>query len=71
MIDREPLKRAQKAWRKRQNEAGDGFAGRFRPVRALGGPSEACLMQQMTHDQRPGAGKRGIPVEAFRPETRQ
>lgn len=47
MIDREPLKRAQKAWRKRQNEAGDGFAGRFRPVRALGGPSKACPMRRM------------------------
>ena len=38
MIDREALKRAQKAWRKRQNEAGSGFAGWFRPVRDLGGP---------------------------------
>ena len=37
MIEREPLKRAQKAWRKRQNEAGGGFAGWFGPVRALGG----------------------------------
>ena len=37
MIDREPLKRAQKAWRKRQNEAAGGLAGWFGPVRALGG----------------------------------
>jgi hypothetical protein len=39
MIDREPLKRAQKAWRKRQNEAAVASrvgSGRF-------GPSEACL----------------------------
>jgi hypothetical protein len=37
MIDREPLKRAQKAWRKRQNEAGDGFVGWLGPVRTLAG----------------------------------
>ncbi len=40
MIDREPLKRAQKAWRKRQNEAAGGRAGWFEP-------SEACLMRRM------------------------
>jgi hypothetical protein len=63
MIDREPLKRAQKAWRKRQDEAG-GWLRRL--VRAGSDPRRLALCGEWTHDQRSGAGKRGIPDKGSR-----
>ena len=63
MLDREMLKRAQKAWRKRQNEAG-GWLRRL--VRAGSGPRRLALCgdERMISAREPANG--GIPVNLRR-----